>query len=144
MFWSIRIKSKMKAYKPDYSKLLLALSIALSSCVEQLDEVPQSFVRVYGSERTTQVAGMTKLNNGHLLLFGEETMPASGNRSEFYFPFLVETDELGNQVRYRNYIFYKSEFELRLSGVDEENPDSHEFSTAWSHIKSVKQLRDGS
>jgi hypothetical protein len=87
---------------------------------------------------------MTKLNNGHLLICGEETMPASANRPEQYFPFLVETDELGNQVRYRTYAFYKGEFELRLSGVDEERPDAHEFSTAFSHFLAVKQLRDGS
>src|SRR5262245_9971064 len=134
----------MNTYKSKSAALTLILLIALSSCLEQLDDVPQSFVRVYGSERTTMVSQMTKLNNGHLIICGEETMPASGNRPEQYFPFLVETDELGTQVRYRAYAFYKGEFELRLSGVDEEKPDTREFSTAWSHLLTVKQLRDGS
>lgn len=134
----------MKAYKPNSTKLILMLSIALSSCLEQLDDVPKSFVRVFGSERIITVAHMTKLNNGHLLLYGEETMPASTKGPEQYFPYVLETDEFGNQIRYRNYMFYKSEFELRLSGVDQKKPDTHEFSTAWSHILSVKQLKDGS
>ena len=137
----------MKTYKPKYTRIILILSIALSSCVEQLDDLPQSFERVYGTEGTTELITMTKMDNGHLLISGEETISASANGVDGYIPFLLETDELGNQVRYRNYAFYKGEYELQLSTADKLRPGyygTNEFTVVWSHLQAVKQLRDGS
>jgi len=115
--------------------------------VEQLDDLPQSFTRVYGTEGATELIRITKLDNGHLLISGEETISESANGADGYISFLLETDELGNQVRYRNYAFYEGEFELQLSSADKIRPGhygTNEFTVVWSHIQAVKQLRDGS
>jgi hypothetical protein len=115
--------------------------------VEQLDDLPQSFTRVYGTEGATELIRITKLDNGHLLISGEETISESANGADGYISFLLETDELGNQVRYRNYAFYEGEFELQLSSADKIRPGhygTNEFTVVWSHIQAVKQLKDGS
>jgi hypothetical protein len=115
--------------------------------VEQLDDLPQSFTRVYGTEGTTELITVTKMDNGHLLISGEETISESANGADGYISFLLETDELGNQVRYRSYAFYKGEYELQLSTADKLRPGyygTNEFTVVWSHIQAVKQLKDGS
>jgi len=137
----------MKILKTNFLTFVLANSLALTSCLQQLDDRPQSFVRVYGSEGTSWVEGMTKLNNGHLLLFGDEARPANGNVPEVDVPFLVETDEFGNQVRHRTYGFFEGEFKMRLTSLDSLFPgafSTNEFKAYYAWFDGVKQLRDGS
>lgn len=133
-------------YKSIRRFFVLAISIALSSCLQKLDNAPRSFVRVYGSEGYSLVSGMTKLENGNLLLCGDEIKPRFLDGSDVDISFLIEIDEFGNQVRYRNFMFYQGEFEIRFAGVDSLLPGYYgtdEFKTIYSWIEKVIQLRDG-
>jgi len=126
------------------------IALTLTSCLEQLDIVPQSFEKVYGSEGTTEVLGMIRRNNGHLLLFGAEVKPAFKDGSDVSLPFILETDEFGNEVRYRNYGFFEGKFDMQLTSWDEAEGSNfygtNEFVTLdfFNRLIGVKELSNGS
>ncbi|HEY5690226.1 MAG TPA: hypothetical protein VIS49_02120, partial [Cyclobacteriaceae bacterium] len=62
------------------------------SCVQDLEDQPATFIKVLGKEAALVARGqaITKLDNGHLLIYGSGSRYMYDDAEEVFFPFIIE------------------------------------------------------
>ena len=89
----------------------------LISCIQELDDQPATYLKVLGKEAALVARGqaITKLENGHLLIYGSGSRYMFDDADESYFPFIIEIDEFGNEAQYKTYPIFEGEFQRFLT-----------------------------
>jgi len=100
--------------------IFLIVSSILFTCQEDIDVLNKNFVKVYGLDGVSNGTNIVETEDGGFLITGQVEKTPFDNNETINGPFIMKTDQNGNETFFRTYSFTRGTLKVLADSLLEE------------------------